>query len=102
MCVTILSRIIASIAVLLALLCAAVPCLAGTVSVQASLVDHHPFGGAVITVHGRASHAPVAPVSAILDQINLAFVPDLIVIPVGSTVDVFQIEGATALVHPRE
>ena len=24
------------------------------------------------------------------------------VIPVGSTVDVFQIEGATALVHPRE
>ncbi|HEY4850693.1 MAG TPA: NfeD family protein [Streptosporangiaceae bacterium] len=25
-----------------------------------------------------------------------------VVIPVGSTVDVFQIEGATALVHPRE
>ena len=24
------------------------------------------------------------------------------VIPVGSTVDVFAIEGATALVHPRE
>ena len=24
------------------------------------------------------------------------------IMPVGSTVDVFQIEGATALVHPRE
>jgi len=27
---------------------------------------------------------------------------DTLVIPVGSTVDVMQIEGATALVHPRE
>lgn len=27
---------------------------------------------------------------------------DTLVIPVGSTVDVLQIEGATALVHPRE
>jgi plastocyanin len=86
-CVTILSRIIASIAARVALVCAAVPCLAGTVSVQANLLDHHPFGGAVITLHGQANRAPVAPVSAILDQINLAFVPDLIVIPVGSTVE---------------
>jgi membrane protein implicated in regulation of membrane protease activity len=27
---------------------------------------------------------------------------DTLTIPVGSTVDVFQIEGATALVYPRE
>jgi plastocyanin len=38
-------------------------------------------------VRGEASHAPAAPISAILDQINLAFVPDIIVIPVGSTVE---------------
>jgi membrane protein implicated in regulation of membrane protease activity len=27
---------------------------------------------------------------------------DTLVIPTGATVDVIQIEGATALVHPRE
>ncbi len=35
----------------------------------------------------RASSCSAAPVAAILDQINLTFVPDLIVIPVGSTVE---------------
>jgi plastocyanin len=42
--------------------------------------------GAVITVHGESARAQ-PPVAAILDQINLTFVPDLIVIPVGSTVE---------------
>ena len=46
-----------------------------------------PFVGAVVTVHSEATHRSVAPVTAILDQINLAFVPDLIVVPVGSTVE---------------
>ncbi|HSY07893.1 MAG TPA: methylamine utilization protein [Steroidobacteraceae bacterium] len=61
--------------------------LAGTLSVQASLADHAPFAGAVVTVRGEAGHAPAAPISTILDQINLTFVPDIIVVPVGSTVE---------------
>jgi plastocyanin len=68
-------------------LCPAVPAVAGSLSVQANLANHEPFAGAVVTVNGAAAHAPVAPISAIVDQINLAFVPDLIVIPVGSTVE---------------
>ena len=63
------------------------PAYGGVISVQAHLVDHKAFAGAVITVQSAATHAPVAPLSAIVDQINLAFVPDVIVIPVGSTVE---------------
>jgi plastocyanin len=65
----------------------AVPALAGTLSVQANLANREPFAGAVVTVSSAATHAPVAPVSAIVDQINLAFVPDIIVVPLGSTVE---------------
>jgi plastocyanin len=65
---------------------AAAPACGGSISVHASLVDHKPFAGAVITVQGPANHVAVAPVSAIVDQLNLAFVPDIIVVPVGSTV----------------
>ena len=68
-------------------LCPAVSAMAGTLSVQANLANHEPFAGAVVTVSGAATHAPVAPIKAIVDQINLAFVPDVIVIPVGSTVE---------------
>jgi plastocyanin len=68
-------------------LCIAVPAVAGTLSVQANLASHEPFAGAVVTVSAAATRAPVAPVSAIVDQINLAFVPDIIVLPVGSTVE---------------
>src|ERR1700726_5235711 len=79
-------RTSARIVRLLLLFCAASPAMAGTISVQAQLSNHEPFAGAIVTARGATSHAPV-PVSAILDQINLAFAPDLIVIPVGSTVE---------------
>lgn len=81
-----MSRKGARIVRLLLLFCATSQAMAGTISVQAKLADHEPFAGAIVTVRGAAGHAP-APVSAILDQINLAFVPDIIVIPVGSTVE---------------
>jgi len=43
--------------------------------------------GAVLTVHARgAVDHPGAPVNAVMDQIDRAFVPDLLVIPTGSTV----------------
>ena len=60
---------------------------AATLSVQARLADHKPFAGAVITLQAPGAHATVPPVRAIVDQINLAFVPEIIAIPVGSTVE---------------
>jgi plastocyanin len=47
-----------------------------------------PLRGAVVTVHVIAASALApAPMKAVMDQINLAFAPDLMVIPVGSTVN---------------
>lgn len=66
----------------------------GAVARAATLVIHvlgadgHPLAGAVVTVHpldGPARHAP--PQHAVMDQVNRAFEPDLLVIPVGSTIE---------------
>ena len=81
-----MSRLSAWIAPLLLALSSTAPAIAGSLTVQANLANHEAFAGAVITVHGESAHAQ-PPVAAILDQINLTFVPDLIVIPVGSTVE---------------
>jgi plastocyanin len=46
-----------------------------------------PLPGAVVTVHALGTGvAPSAPVEAVMDQVDLAFAPDVLVIPVGSTV----------------
>src|SRR3984957_8396995 len=46
-----------------------------------------PMPGAVVTVHALGSGVPApAPLQAVMDQVDLAFTPDLLVIPVGSTV----------------
>jgi plastocyanin len=46
-----------------------------------------PLPGAVVTVHALGGHvAAPAPLQAVMDQVDLAFSPDLLVIPVGSTV----------------
>jgi len=65
----------------------------GTGALAASIVIavHTPAGrplpGAIITIRtlGGVDH-PVAPVRAVMDQVNRAFEPDLLVVPVGSTV----------------
>jgi plastocyanin len=55
------------------------------VTVQES--DGRSLAGAVITARPLEGQAhKVAPVNAIMDQVNRAFVPDLLVIPAGSTV----------------
>lgn len=47
-----------------------------------------PLRGAVVTVHViAASVAAAAPIKAVMDQLDLAFVPDLMVVPSGSTVN---------------
>jgi plastocyanin len=85
-CIFISWRASAWIALLLLVAGVGEPVCAGTLTVQANLVNHEPLAGAVILVHSDSNRASAAPVDAILDQINLTFVPDLIVIPVGSTV----------------
>ena len=61
--------------------------LAATLLVAVQTSDGRPLPGAVLTVQALngLSH-PGTPVNAIMDQINRAFVPDLLVIPTGSTV----------------
>jgi plastocyanin len=55
--------------------------------VRVTQADGKPLVGAVVTVHALgAGVAPAPPVQAVMDQVDLAFAPDLLVIPVGSTV----------------
>jgi plastocyanin len=62
--------------------------LAATLVINVRGVDGHALPGAVVTV--RPVDAPAhkaAPVRAVMDQVNTAFAPDLLVVPVGSTVE---------------
>ncbi len=73
---------------LLVLLGTAAVCSAATLVVSVQTPAGGPLPGAVVTVHpleGPARHA--APVHAVMDQVNRSFQPDLLVIPVGSTVE---------------
>jgi plastocyanin len=61
---------------------------AATLAVRVQTPDGHELAGAVVTarpVDGPPRRS--APLHAVIDQVNRAFVPDLLVIPVGSTVE---------------
>src|SRR5215469_15339613 len=73
---------------LLALYAAAGVLPAATLVVNVQTSDGHALPGAVVTV--RSLDAPgrhASPVHAVMDQVNRSFAPDLLVIPVGSTVE---------------
>jgi plastocyanin len=75
---------------LAALLCACAglgTARAATLVITVLTADRRPLPGAVVTAHplDGSSHKR-EPVKAVMDQLNRAFVPDLLVIPVGSTV----------------
>jgi plastocyanin len=81
-------RAAALAAALLALLIPVTPPLAATLVIHVLSADGHLLPGAVVTARlldSPARHA--APVRAVMDQVNRAFEPDLIVIPVGSTIE---------------
>ena len=60
---------------------------AGSLVVAVQTSSGRPLAGAVVTLHSVAGNDhPGVPVTAVMDQVNRAFVPDLLVIPVGSTV----------------
>jgi plastocyanin len=71
---------------LLVSLVVAGPGWTGTLSVVVLKKDGKPLAGAIVTAEPEAVRlAPPAPVQAIVDQADLAFVPDVSVIPVGSS-----------------
>jgi len=85
----------AALAVCAALLAAPSP--AATLLVNVQKRDGTPLAGAVVTVEAeQPAQAPAVPVQAIMDQVNLAFVPDVLVIPVHSTV---QFPNSDAVSH---
>ncbi|TLY61553.1 MAG: methylamine utilization protein [Gammaproteobacteria bacterium] len=60
---------------------------AATIAITVQEPGGHPLAGTVITVHPLGSQSQPAPaVHAVMDQVSRAFEPDLLVIPVGSTV----------------
>ena len=75
-------------ALLAALFAAPGAASAATLVVTVQMPDGRALPGVVVTV--RPLDAPgrhAAPVRAVMDQVNRAFVPDLLVVPVGSTVE---------------
>jgi plastocyanin len=72
---------------------------AGAASLTASVRqrDDKPLVGAVVTLEAQSPTLPAAPpMAAIMDQVNLAFVPDVLVIPVHSSV---QFPNSDAISH---
>ena len=68
--------------------CKAAGALAATLLVAVQTPDGRPLVGAVLTVHTLNGNArAAAPVNAVMDQVDRAFVPDVLVIPTGSTVE---------------
>jgi plastocyanin len=73
------------------------PCLAGSVAVEALQRNGKPLAGAVVLLEAESpTLAPAAPVNAVMDQVDLAFAPDLLVLPVRSTV---QFPNSDAVSH---
>src|SRR5580765_7142348 len=75
-------------AAFLAVLLACVTARAATLVIHVQTVDGHALAGAVVTAYpldGPPRHA--APLRAVMDQVNRAFEPDLLVVPVGSTIE---------------
>jgi plastocyanin len=86
-----------SAAALCALLGACLPANSADFTVSARQRDARPLAGAVITLEPESANAPsAAPLAAIMDQVDLAFVPDVLVIPVHSSV---QFPNSDAIGH---
>jgi plastocyanin len=66
---------------------AAVRSVAAPLSITVLLPDGRPLAGAVVTAEPTSGPAhSAAPVNAVIDQVNRAFAPDLVVVPINSSV----------------
>lgn len=74
-------------AVLLCVLLRAVPAAAAALAITVQLPDGHPLVDAVVTVQPvRKKLPPPAPIHSVMDQMNRMFMPEVVVVPVGSSV----------------
>lgn len=70
---------------------------AGNLEIRALQRDGKPLIGAVVTADAESpAQSPAPPVHAIMDQVNLAFAPDVLVLPVKSSV---QFPNSDAVRH---
>jgi plastocyanin len=80
-------RALAGLAALLCALAAGGTAGAATLVISVQTADGRPLQGAVVTAHSLdAPSRKPQPLKAVMDQVNRAFAPDLLVIPVGSSV----------------
>ncbi len=71
----------------MALALLASPCLAGSLEIEVLKRDGKPLTGAIALLEAESpTLPPAAPVQAVMDQVDLAFVPDVLVLPAGSSV----------------
>jgi plastocyanin len=81
------SRITIAAAALLGVLLRAVPAAAASLAISVQLPDGHPLVDAVVTVQPVGKKLPPpTPIHAVMDQMNRMFMPEVVVVPVGSTV----------------
>lgn len=74
-------------ALLLCVLLRVAPAAAASLAITAQLPDGRPLADAVVTIQPVGKKvSPPAPIKAVMDQMNRMFYPEVIVIPVGSTV----------------
>ena len=79
---------VATLVIAVALLLHGVAGFAATLVINVQSADGHALTGAVVTVRPLdGTPRKLAPVRAVMDQVNRAFEPDLLVIPLGSTVE---------------
>ena len=84
-------------AVVWAAIAACAPVFAAPLSVTVLKRDGTPLPGAVVSAEAESPVLPPAsPVKGVMDQVNLTFVPDVLVIPVHSTV---QFPNSDAISH---
>ena len=80
-------RALVSLAALACALAAQGPLCAATLVITVETAAGHALQGAVVTARPLdGTPRKPAPIKAVMDQVNRAFAPDLLVIPVGSTV----------------
>jgi plastocyanin len=74
-------------ALLFLTLVAVLPAHGGTLSVIVLKKDGKPLNGAVVTAEPQSAPvAPATPLKTVVDQVDLAFIPDVSIVPVGSSV----------------
>lgn len=81
------SRAVIAAAVVFCVLLRVAPATAASLAITVQLPDGRPLVDAVVTVQAVGKKLPPpAPIHAVMDQMNRMFMPEVVVVPVGSSV----------------